>query len=305
MSASMSTQATLEQGGMWRHYLALTKPRIVALISFTAMTGALLARPGSPHWSVIALGTAGIALAAACAAAINQILDRNIDRTMMRTSRRPLPAGVLSMPRALTVVCTLGVLSMLVLGFGVNRLTAALTLVGVIGYAGIYTGWLKHHTSQNIVIGGAAGAIPPVIGWASVANHIDLNAWLLFLIIFVWTPPHFWSLAIARREDYARAGIPMLPVTHGVDYTRRQILSYTLLLIAVTLLPIATGLAGFLYLAAALPLNARFLVHVIRLRRCDDRSLAMQTFRFSITYLAGLFAALLLDHFLGLLLSTH
>jgi heme o synthase len=286
---------------VWRRYLELTKPKVVALISFTALVGTLLASPGVPPLDALLWGNLGIVLAAACAAAINHVLDRRIDEQMARTRARPLPSGTLSERNALIFAAVLGLSAMAILAFMVNLLTAALTFLSLIGYAVIYTVWLKRATSQNIVIGGAAGAAPPVLGWAAVTNSVDPNALLLFLIIFAWTPPHFWALAIARREEYARAGIPMLPVTHGVAYTRLQVLLYTLLLVAVTLMPYVTGMSGLLYLAAALVLNAGFLYYALALKITAREGLPMRVFRFSVTYLMWLFAALLLDHYVPML----
>jgi heme o synthase len=283
---------------LWRRYLELTKPKVVALITFTAIVGTLLAAPGVPPLAALVWGNLGIALAAACAATINHVLDRRIDAQMARTSARPLPSGALSERAALGFAAVLGVTAMALLAFLVNLLTALLTFASLIGYAVVYTIWLKRATSQNIVIGGAAGAAPPVLGWTAVTHSIEPNALLLFLIIFVWTPPHFWALAIARRDEYARAGIPMLPVTHGVAYTRLQVLLYTVLLVLVTLLPYLTGMSGLLYLAAALALNAGFLYYALALQITASARLPMRVFRFSVTYLAWLFAALLLDHYL-------
>ena len=282
----------------WRRYLQLTKPRIVALITFTALVGTLLASPGWPPLSAVLWGTSGIALAAACAAAINHVLDRRIDEQMSRTRSRPLPRGQLTERGALLFAAALGVLAMTLLSFLVNPLTAALTFVSLIGYAVIYTLWLKRATPQNIVIGGAAGAAPPVLGWAAVTNTVDPHALLLFLIIFVWTPPHFWALAIARKDEYAQVGIPMLPVTHGIEYTRLQILLYSVLLMVVTLLPFITGMSGLIYLVAALALGARFLYYAARLQFAPQPQLPMRLFRYSISYLMWLFAALLVDHYL-------
>jgi protoheme IX farnesyltransferase len=286
---------------VWRRYLELTKPKVVALITFTAIVGTLLASPGLPPLDALVFGNLGIALAAACAATINHVLDRRIDELMARTRARPLPTGELTERNALLFAAVLGVSSMAILAFLVNLLTAVLTFLSLIGYAVIYTLWLKRATSQNIVIGGAAGAAPPVLGWAAVTNTIDPNALLLFLIIFIWTPPHFWALAIARRDEYARAGIPMLPVTHGVAYTRLQVLLYTVLLVLVTLMPFVTHMSGLLYLAAALVLNAGFLYYALALKITARVELPMRVFRFSITYLMWLFAALLVDHYLPVL----
>ena len=283
---------------LWRRYLELTKPRVVALITFTAIVGTLLASPGAPPLEALVWGNLGIALAAACAATLNQVLDRRIDAQMARTRARPLPSGQLSERQALVFAAVLGVSAMAILAFLVNLLTAVLTFLSLIGYAVVYTVWLKRATSQNIVIGGAAGAAPPVLGWAAVSNGIDPNALLLFLIIFVWTPPHFWALAIARRDEYARAGIPMLPVTHGVAHARLQVLLYTVLLVVVTLLPFLTRMSGLIYLAVALVLNARFLYYALALKISAREELPMRVFRFSVTYLMWLFAALLVDHYL-------
>jgi protoheme IX farnesyltransferase len=285
----------------WRRYLELTKPKVVALITFTAIVGTLLASPGIPPLSALVWGNLGIALAAACAATINHVLDRRIDEQMSRTRARPLPSGTLTEAHALVFAAALGVTAMAILAFLVNLLTAVLTFASLIGYAVIYTLWLKRATSQNIVIGGAAGAAPPVLGWAAVTNSVDPNALLLFLIIFVWTPPHFWALAIARRDDYARAGIPMLPVTHGVAHTRLQVLLYTVLLTLVTLMPFLTHMSGLLYLAAALGLNAGFLYYALALKITAREELPMRVFRFSVRYLMWLFAALLVDHYLPVL----
>jgi heme o synthase len=289
---------------LWRRYLELTKPRVVALITFTAIVGTLLASPGAPPLEALVWGNLGIALAAACAATLNQVLDRRIDEQMARTRARPLPSGQLSERQALMFAAVLGVSAMTILAFLVNLLTAALTFLSLIGYAVIYTVWLKRATSQNIVIGGAAGAAPPVLGWAAVTNGIDPNALLLFLIIFVWTPPHFWALAIARRDEYARAGIPMLPVTHGVAHARLQVLLYTVLLVVVTLMPFLTRMSGLIYLAAALLLNARFLYYALALKISAREELPMRVFRFSVTYLMWLFAALLVDHYLPAMRSS-
>jgi len=282
---------------LWRRYLELTKPKVVALITFTAVVGTLLASPGLPPLDALVWGNLGIALAAACAAAINHVLDRRIDAQMARTRARPLPSGALGERQALAFAALLGVSSMGVLAFLVNLLTAALTFLSLIGYAVVYTVWLKRATPQNIVIGGAAGAAPPLLGWAAVSDSIDPNALLLALIIFVWTPPHFWALAIARRDDYARAGIPMLPVTHGVAYTRLQVLLYTVLLVVVTLMPYLTRMSGLVYLAAALLLNAGFLYYALALKMTAREELPLRVFRFSVTYLMWLFAALLVDHY--------
>jgi protoheme IX farnesyltransferase len=283
---------------IWRRYLELTKPKVVALITFTSIVGTLLASPGMPPLDALIWGNLGIALASGCAATINHVLDRRIDEQMSRTRARPLPAGRLNERQALVFAAVLGMTAMAILSFLVNLLTAVLTFASLIGYAVVYTVWLKRATSQNIVIGGAAGAAPPVLGWAAVTNTIDPNALLLFLIIFVWTPPHFWALAIARRDEYARAGIPMLPVTHGVEYTRHHVLLYTVLLVVVTLMPFLTHMSGLLYLVVALGLNAGFLYYAFALKITTRQELPMRVFKFSVTYLMWLFAALLADHYL-------
>jgi protoheme IX farnesyltransferase len=282
----------------WRDYLELTKPKVSLLIVFTAIVGMVLA---SPRWiplQALILGSLGIVMASGSAAAFNHILDQRIDAQMTRTRRRPLPTGHLQEKHAVLFAVLLAMASMLILALGVNLLTAILTFCSIIGYAMVYTLWLKRATPQNIVIGGAAGAAPPVLGWAAVTNSIDPHALILFLIVFTWTPPHFWALAIARRDDYAKAGIPMLPVTHGVPYTRVQIVFYTILLILTTLLPFLTRMSGLIYLGAALILNARFLYFVLALNQGRRADLPMRTFRYSITYLMLLFAALIVDHYL-------
>ncbi len=288
----------------WRDYFELTKPRVVVLIVFTAIVGMFVSVPGWPGAQALLFGTLGIGLASSSAAVFNHVLDARIDVQMMRTRGRPLPQGKLTERSALTFAAILCVLSMAVLWSLVNPLTAILTFFSLIGYAVVYTAWLKRATPQNIVIGGAAGAAPPVLGWTAVTNEIDSGALLLFLIIFVWTPPHFWALAIARREEYAKVDIPMLPVTHGDAFTRLQILLYTILLTLVTILPYLIGMSGLIYLVTALVLDAWFLHYAIRLCRMPgDDTLPMRTFRFSITYLCCLFAAILIDHYLLIQLS--
>ena len=281
-----------------RDYFALTKPKVVSLIMFTAIVGMFLAVPGFPPPGALVWGTIGIALAASSAAAINHVLDARIDAEMSRTRRRPLPRGTVSEAYALSFAFVLGAGSMLILALLVNALTAVLTFLSIIGYAVVYTVWLKRATPQNIVIGGAAGAAPPVLGWTAVTGAVSPDALLLFLIIFAWTPPHFWALAIARRDEYARVGIPMLPVTHGVAYTKQFIWYYTVLLAVVTVLPFVTGMAGLFYLAAALTLDGLYLREAWQLRQSERADLPMRAFRFSINYLALLFAALLVDHYL-------
>jgi len=285
----------------WRDFMELTKPKVSLLIVFTAIVGMVLASPGMVPLSALAFGTLGIAMASGSAATLNHILDRRIDKQMARTRRRPLATGTLRTSQALVFAGVLCVGSMMVLWLSAGSLCALLTFGSVIGYAVIYTGWLKRATPQNIVIGGAAGAAPPVLGWVAVTHSIDAQALALFLIIFTWTPPHFWSLAIARREEYAKVGIPMLPVTHGIPYTRRQILAYTVLLILCTLIPALIGMSGLIYLAAALVLDARFLYLAVALRLGVRPDLPIRTFRFSITYLMALFGAFIADHYCRLL----
>ncbi|MCC5867635.1 MAG: protoheme IX farnesyltransferase [Gammaproteobacteria bacterium] len=279
-------------------YLELCKPRVVALIVFTAVVGMFLAVPSMPPWQALVFGTLGIWLAASSAAVINHVLDARIDAVMDRTRNRPLPTGHLGQRQAMVFALLLAVASMLVLVVLVNPLTAILTFLSLIGYAVIYTVYLKRATPQNIVIGGAAGAAPPVLGWTAVTNSVDPHALLLFLIIFVWTPPHFWALAIARKDEYAKVDIPMLPVTHGVAFTRQYILLYTILLVIVTLLPWITQMSGVFYLFGALALGAGFLYYAIALRFSERSDLPMKTFSYSITYLMALFSFLLIDHYL-------
>ncbi len=281
----------------WRDYLELTKPRVVALITFTAMAGMFLATPAMVPWEVLIFGSLGIALVAGSAAAVNHLVDRRIDALMARTCHRPLPSGTLDGRQALLFAAVLGLAGLALLAAFANPLTAALTFASLLGYAVIYTLFLKRATPQNIVIGGAAGAAPPLLGWTAVTGQVDTGALLLFLIIFAWTPPHFWALAIHRRQDYARAAIPMLPVTHGVALTRLHIFLYTIVLFLVSLLPFLTGMSGTLYLLGALLLGGRFLWYTGKLYFCRDDHLAMPAFGFSIVYLFGLFAVLLADHY--------
>ena len=283
-------------------YYELCKPRVVILIVFTAVVGMILAAPGWPPLGALFFGTIGIGLAASSAAAINHLLDQRIDAVMARTRNRPLPSGQLDVKQVLIFALALGLISMIVLVAGTNVLTAVLTFLSLIGYAIIYTVWLKRATPQNIVIGGAAGAAPPVLGWTAVTASVDPNALILFLIIYVWTPPHFWALAIHRRREYAKADIPMLPVTHGPQFTRWHILFYTILLVIVTTLPYLTGMSGLLYLAGVTVLNLGFLWYVLRLLSDNDERLPMQTFGYSIIYLMVLFVFLLADHFLQMIL---
>ncbi len=269
------------------------------LIVFTAIVGMFVSVPGWPGVAPLVFGTLGIGLASSSAAVFNHILDARIDIQMMRTRGRPLPQGKLTERSALVFATILCIISMFILVLLVNPLTAILTFVSLIGYAVVYTVWLKRATPQNIVIGGAAGAAPPILGWTAVTNEIEAGALLMFLIVFVWTPPHFWALAIARKEEYAKVDIPMLPVTHGEAYTRLNILLYTILLVLVTILPYLIGMSGIIYLLSAIVLDVYFLYYAIRMYRDpDDVELPMKTFRFSISYLGFLFAALLIDHYL-------
>ena len=284
-------------GLRWAAYFELTKPRVVLLIVFTAVVGMLLATPAPATPQIIMLATLGIALAAGSAAAFNHVLDRRADAIMARTRARPLPRHQLSATQAVVFAGALAVLSTAILAFGVNTLTAVLTLFALVGYSVVYTIFLKPLTPQNIVIGGAAGAAPPVLGWTAVTGALSPEAMTLFLIVFIWTPPHFGSLALYRETEYAKAGIPMLPVTHGSAYTRKSILAYTLVLAIVALLPYASGLSGPLYALGATALNIRFIAYAWRLHLKYSDALARQTFRFSINYLAALFGLLLIDHY--------
>jgi protoheme IX farnesyltransferase len=292
MTALAQTEVRLRQ------FLALTKPRVVSLIVFVTVIGMFLAVPGIPPAGPVVFGTLGIALVAGAAAAINCLVEQRIDGLMARTRRRPLPAGELTSLPTFVFACVVGGTGLWVLYRLVNPLTMWLTLATFVGYAIVYTVLLKPATPQNIVIGGASGAMPPVLGWAAVTNDVAPEALLLFLIIFVWTPPHFWSLALYRTQDYAKAGLPMLPVTHGPRYTRLMIVLYTVVLLAVSLLPFAIRMSGFLYLAAALGLGGLFLLYAVQLYRDYSVELARATFKYSITYLAALFMALLVDHYL-------
>jgi len=288
---------------MTRQYLELCKLRVVILIVFTAVVGMFLAVPGWPPLSALLAGTLGIGLAASSAAAVNHLLDRRIDAKMKRTKHRPLATGQLTERNVLIFSLSLGMAAMAILVILVNILTAVLTFLSLIGYAIVYTAWLKRATPQNIVIGGAAGAAPPVLGWTAATGNLDPQALLLFLIIFIWTPPHFWALAIYRKEEYALVDIPMLPVTHGAEFTRLQILLYTILLVIVTTLPFLTGMSGAVYLAGVSVLNAGFLWYALRMMKSKDVLLPMYTFAFSITYLMVLFIFLLADHYVIQLMS--
>lgn len=281
-----------------RPYIRLTKPKVVMLLVFTAIVGMLLASPSLPSWEIVLFGSLGIGLASGAAAVINHVVDSRIDAVMARTRGRPLPSGDVDAVRALAFGAIIGVAGLGMLWTMVNPLTAILTFISLIGYAVIYTMFLKRATPQNIVIGGAAGAAPPILGWTAVTGDLHAGALQLFLIIFIWTPPHFWALALQRKAEYARAQIPMLPVTHGDEFTRLNILLYTILLVAVTLLPFATGESGLVYLIGACVLNGWFFYHALCLYRSRDNARwAMPTFVASINYLMYLFALLLIDHY--------
>ena len=281
----------------WRDYYDLCKPKVVGLIVFTAVVGMFLSSPGLPPLMAVLFGTLGIGLAAASAAAINQIVDQKVDADMRRTSSRPLPTGHLNNRQALIFAFVIGSIAMFILVVFVNVLTAVLTFLSLIGYAVIYTMFLKRATPQNIVIGGAAGAAPPVLGWTAITGSVDPNSLWLFLIIFAWTPPHFWALAIHRRDEYAKVDIPMLPVTHGIEFTRLHVLLYTIILIIVTIFPYLVRMSGLIYLLATLVLNGFFLYYVLKLQKGEESGIAMKTFGYSILYLMLLFAALLIDHY--------
>ena len=282
----------------WSQLLRLCKPRVVSLIVFTAVIGMFLAVPGLPPAGPLLFGSLGIALVAAAAAAVNCLIEREIDAKMARTRARPLPTGSTTPRQTLILAGVLGSAGLLSLYLGANPLTMWLTLATFLGYAVIYTVVLKPLTPQNIVIGGLSGAMPPVLGWAAVTGAVSSNALLLLLIIFAWTPPHFWALALYRKHEYAKAGIPMLPVTHGDRFTRLHVLLYTIILAAATLMPFASGMSGHFYLASALALDGVFLYFAVRLYTDFSTGLAARTFRYSIVYLSCLFAALLLDHYL-------
>ena len=285
----------------WRDYLEITKPKVVLLLVFTALVGVALAVPAWPPLQETFFGLLGIGLAASSAAAINHVIDQRSDAKMGRTKNRPLPQGHLTTQQCLMFAFALGLIAMVMLVVLVNTLTAVLTFFSLIGYAIIYTVFLKRATPQNIVIGGAAGAMPPVLGWAAVTGEVTAGALLLFLIVFVWTPPHFWALAIHRRDDYAKVDIPMLPVTHGVAFTRVQILLYTVLLIVISIFPYLIRMSGLLYLVAALVLGGMFLYHVLKMFNEENEKQPIKTFVFSINYLMWLFGVMLVDHYVPLL----
>jgi heme o synthase len=285
-------------GVSFQSFFLMCKPRVTALIVFTAMIGMFLASPGMLPLDLLLTATVGIALASGAAAAFNCLIEQKIDAVMARTRARPLPTGQVTSVQTAIFATLVGALGLAILYYYVNPLTMWLTFATFVGYAVIYTIFLKPATPLNIVIGGASGAMPPVLGWAAVTNMVSPEALILFLIIFAWTPPHFWALALYRREEYAKSGLPMLPVTHGEEFTRLHILLYTIIMVAVTLMPVGSGMSGMLYLVAALVLNGVFLGYAIALYRRYSDSLARATFKYSILYLTLLFAALLVDHYL-------
>jgi protoheme IX farnesyltransferase len=295
----MST-VTAPSQPLFRQYLVLTKPRVTQLAVFCAVIGMFLASPGMPDLSLVVAGTIGIWLLAAAAFAVNCLIEQEIDARMLRTARRATARGTISNTQVLVFSGVLGGLGMLVLYHLVNPLTMWLTFATFVGYAIIYTIILKPRTPQNIVIGGLSGAMPPALGWATVANAVPAEAWILVLIIFIWTPPHFWALALYRNNDYAKSGLPMLPVTHGKQFTRLHILLYSVALFAATLLPFIVRMSGLFYLASAVVLSGLFVLYAWRLYRNYSDELSRSLFRYSILYLALLFAALLADHWLGL-----
>jgi protoheme IX farnesyltransferase len=287
-----------------RRYYDLTKPKVVMLIVFTAFVGMLLAVPGMPNWALVFWSSLGIGLAASSGAAMNQIIDMRADAVMARTKARPLPQGNMNVWQAICFAMFLASIAMLILVMFVNTLTAVLTFASMIGYGVIYTVFLKPATPLNIVTGGAAGAAPPLLGWAAMTNVVSPEACLLFLIIFTWTPPHFWALALYRREEYAKAEVPMLPVTHGEQYTLKQIVMYTIVMVVVTLMPFGIGMFGLIYLVSAIILNAIFVKYVVQLYKNYSDALSKQTFVYSIQYLSYLFAAMLLDHYVSPFISN-
>ncbi|WP_318506543.1 heme o synthase [Photobacterium leiognathi] len=282
---------------LWRDYLTMTKPKVVAMLLLTALVGMCLAVQGIPPADVVILGLAGIGLQSAAAAAFNHVLDRRFDAQMARTYHRPLAKGRVETWKAVVFATSLMLIGLALLMM-LNALTAWLTMASLVGYALIYTVWLKHATPQNIVIGGLAGAAPPLLGWTAVTGQLDPHAFLLVMLVFAWTPPHFWALAIHRRDDYAKAGIPMLPVTHGIEYTKTMVLLYTLILFAVGLLPWLTGMSGWLYLVGSSALNLGFIAYALKLKFADSEGHAWATFKYSIWHLLALFVVLLADHWL-------
>lgn len=298
MSKSIAVVHTASAVSRWHIYLTLTKPKVVALMLLTALVGMCLAQPGLMPLKAAVLGLSGIGLMAGSAAALNHLIDRRIDAMMARTYKRPLPSGEIQASRVMLFAFVLGIVGFAILYWGVNGLTAWLTFASLLGYAVVYTLYLKRATPQNIVIAGLAGAMPPLLGWTSVTGELHANAWLLVMIIFIWTPPHFWALAIHRKDDYAKADIPMLPVTHGVEYTKTSILLYTFLLALVCVLPVLVGMSGVIYFAASSVLSLGFIYSAWALKYDPENSSAINTFKYSIYHLMMLFIALLLDHYL-------
>ena len=299
----MNTLTLGQFAGRCQQFYLLTKPRVVSLIVFTAVIGMFLATPGMVPLRVLLSATIGIALVAGAAAAVNCLIEQKLDALMARTRARPLVRGEVTSPQTLLFACIVGGLGLVILNTQVNALTMWLTLGTFVGYAVVYTVILKPLTPQNIVIGGASGAMPPILGWAAVTGEVSADALLLFLIIFTWTPPHFWALALYRKNEYAKAGIPMLPVTHGDQFTQLHVLLYTIILSAATLLPVASGMGGLVYLVSAVLLNGVFLYYAYQLWRNYSDALAKRTFTYSIWYLSLLFAALLVDHYFYLPLA--
>ncbi|MFA0140350.1 heme o synthase [Vibrio kanaloae] len=293
-----NSELASKNNATWKVYLTLTKPKVVALMLLTALVGMCLAVPNGLPLQQTLFGMIGIGLMAGSAAAFNHLIDKKIDGQMSRTNRRPLPSGELSSMRVFSFATGIGLLGFVTLVVWVNQLTAWLTFASLLGYAVIYTMYLKRATPQNIVIAGIAGAMPPLLGWTAVTNELHSNAWLLVMIIFIWTPPHFWALAIHRRDEYAKVNIPMLPVTHGIEYTKTSILLYTFLLSVVCVLPVLVGMSSWIYLSVSLVLNIGFVYHAWVLKYCDKPNMAMKTFKFSIYHLMILFVALLADHYL-------
>ncbi len=295
---SVSANPIMKQWGVnLSSFFALCKPKVSAMIVFTAVIGMLMATPGMVPWDLLLFATIGIGLSSGAAAAFNCLIEQKIDAVMARTRGRPLPTGQVSVLNTIVFASVIGFVGLALLYVFVNPLTMWLTFGTFLGYAVIYTVFLKPATPLNIVIGGASGAMPPILGWAAVTNMIGPESLIMFLIIFAWTPPHFWALALYRRDDYQRAGLPMLPVTHGEKFTREHIVLYTIILFAVAMMPVGLGMSGWIYLVAALLLNIAFMVYVVRLWRQYSDELAKQTFKFSIYYLMLLFASLLLDHY--------
>ena len=292
------TDTSGKSRAIWRDYYEMCKPNVVYLMLVTAMIGMFMAVPGMVPWEVLLYGNLGIGLCAASAAAVNHLVDRRIDLVMSRTKNRPMAQGRIKTLHASLFALVLGAVGMALLIVKINQLTAWLTLASLLGYAVVYTLWLKRATPQNIVIGGLAGAAPPLLGWTAVTGEIHGHALLLVLIIFAWTPPHFWALAIARKDEYAKVDIPMLPVTHGVKYTALQILLYTLILFAVSLMPFATGMSGSLYLLGAVVLGAGFIYWAIVLMRGKNPNAPMETFKYSLIYLLAIFVIMLEDHYM-------